>query len=106
MNEFVEPAASSEDVSDASDEVDSITPALSQMDTHWSPLGEKDQFMLTTNSEVRTCLDCIYHGFEIASKFHFAFTFALLTSSSQRNRTVLVVRVVTQVTTSGSATIK
>ena len=39
-----------------------------QPQTRFSPLGEEGQFLLTTNSEVRTCLDCIYHGFELASK--------------------------------------
>lgn len=34
----------------------------------WTPKSEKDSFLLTTNLDVRTCLDCIYRGFEIDSK--------------------------------------
>ncbi|XP_017492543.1 PREDICTED: long-chain-fatty-acid--CoA ligase 1-like [Rhagoletis zephyria] len=33
-----------------------------------SPLGEDGKFLLTANPEVRTCLDCIYHGFELAKE--------------------------------------
>ena len=30
--------------------------------------SQTEQYLLTINPEVKTCLDCIYHGFEIASK--------------------------------------